>query len=98
MELSEFLQKKLNIDEVEANKIVECFKEYKQTYSNGHNHFHGDRNNNLNIYDMIVESKEEFEKNNSDLSNIHCNGCFSKCSITAPKCGRGKHIKDNLYK
>ena len=50
-----------------------------------------------NKYEMIVENKNDVEKLKKEKENylmyIHCNGCFKKCSLSNPNCGRGKNLK-----
>lgn len=58
------------------------------------------RNNN-DIYSRIIESKEEVEKlkivkKENYLSYIHCNGCFKKCALSSPDCGRGMYTREKI--
>ena len=58
------------------------------------------RQNNIDIYSKIVETKEEIEtiksSNKNFLSYIHCNGCFRKCHLSNAYCGRGKNLKNQF--
>ena len=52
------------------------------------------------IYDKIIETKEEVEKIKKEKSNyyvyIHCNGCFKKCYLSNANCGRGKNLVEKF--
>lgn len=53
-----------------------------------------------NIYDKIIETKEEVEKIKrykiNYLAYIHCNNCFRKCPLSNPNCGRGKKLSERI--
>lgn len=92
MELKEYLQRQLNITSEEADKIVQCVKEYHHTYGT-HGH-HGpkqkDNEEKNSPFNLIVESEESVVANNYDLDKIHCNGCGRQCALSDPNCGRGR--------
>lgn len=52
------------------------------------------------IYSKIVETEEEVKKIKESKSNylsyIHCNGCFRKCFLSTPSCGRGKNLSEQI--
>lgn len=94
MDLTDYLQEKLKISEEDAKQIVEAFHAYKKEYGHPH-HSH---------------EKQDFSKNNSidlkqvdtsiyqELENKHCDGCPSNCNLSAPGCGRGQKLQEQILK
>ena len=96
MTLAEYLVTKMEISAEDAEKVEQLVREYHHTY--GH-HGHKEKKpvrEDAAFVDLIVESEEQAEAVNYDLSKLHCNGCGRNCALSDPNCGRGRMAVQRL--
>ena len=94
MELFEYLMKELDLEEDLAKQIQEKVKEYHHNHDHHHSHEHREKDE--DVTKMIKEQFSLEQIRETDLKDLHCNGCENNCSLNEPQCGRGRRIVEML--